>query len=225
MQDSIVKARTRFISVIFAGSIMLLSGCANNMSMSDNQGKGVAIGAVIGALLGKATGDNDKSRYVWGAVVGAIAGSAIANYMDEQEAALREELSDSGVTVYRDGDQIHLYLPGNITFDSGSATVLPEFYPILQDVALVLNKYNKTTLIISGHTDNTGPSSLNQELSLARANSVKAKLLNLQIDLRRITTQGYGEFSPLHPNTTQENKQANRRVELTIVPNSHQFKS
>ena len=65
-----------------------LAGCASNPS---NTQKGAAIGAVAGALLGKATGDNDKSRYAWGAAVGAIAGGAIGNYMDRQEEELRKE--------------------------------------------------------------------------------------------------------------------------------------
>lgn len=209
----------RLIATLFTGSIFLLSGCAN--TMDSNQGRGAAIGAVVGALLGKATGDHDKSRYVWGAIVGALAGSAIGSYMDRQEDELRRQLSDSGVTVYRDGDRIHLYLPGNITFDSGSAAVKAEFYHILQDVALVLNEYHKTTLIISGHTDDTGPAELNQQLSLARANSVRDQLIGYQVDQRRITTQGYGEFKPLYPNDSAKNRQANRRVELTIIPNTH----
>ncbi|UAA38402.1 OmpA family protein [Paraneptunicella aestuarii] len=203
---------------------LIMGGCATNNGNQDNQATGTAVGAVLGALLGKATGDHDKSRYVWGAIVGAIAGNAIGSYMDKQEAEFRRELSDSGVYVYRDGDKIHLSLPGNITFETGSANITPEFFPILQDVALVLNKYNKTTLMISGHTDDTGSAELNQNLSIARANSVKANLVNHQVDPRRITTQGYGEFQPLVPNTSEENRQQNRRVELTIIPNKKEYR-
>lgn len=214
-----MKARNRLFISLISGAVFLLGGCTN--TIESNQGRGAAIGAVVGALLGKATGDNDKSRYIWGAAVGALAGSAIGSYMDHQEAEFRRQLSDSGVTVYRDGDRINLYLPGNITFDTNSATVNTEFYHILEDVALVLNEYNKTTLIIAGHTDDTGPAELNQQLSLARANSVKTLLANYGVNYRRITTQGYGEFNPLYPNTSAENRQANRRVELTVIPNTH----
>ena len=133
---------------------------------------------------------------------------------------MRRQLSDSGVTVYRNGDRINLYLPSNITFDTSSAAVKTEFYHILQDVALVLNEYNKTTLVIAGHTDDTGTAELNQQLSLARANNVRAQLVNYGVDYRRITTQGYGEFSPLYPNNSDENRRANRRVELTVIPNT-----
>lgn len=199
---------------------LLIGGCASTMQHQDNQTKGTAIGAVVGAILGKATGDHDKSRYVWGAVVGAIAGNAIGSYMDEQEQELREELSDSGVQVQREGDNINLYLPGNITFDTGSSTVKPQFTPVLSDVAKVLNQYPQTTLLISGHTDDIGASEFNERLSLARANGVKQYLMSSRVDSRRISTQGYGEFQPLYPNTNAANRQANRRVELTIIPNT-----
>ena len=89
---------------------LALVGCEN---MSNTQ-KGATIGAVTGALLGKGTGDHDKSRYVWGAAVGALAGGAIGSYMDKQEEEFREELADSGVKVIREGDNIRLQLPSNI---------------------------------------------------------------------------------------------------------------
>lgn len=217
-------ATRNFVLTSLVSATLILGGCATNSGNQDNQATGTAVGAVLGALLGKATGDHDKSRYVWGAIVGAIAGNAIGTYMDKQEAEFRRELSDSGVYVYRDGDNIHLSLPGNITFETGSATITPEFFPVLQDVALVLNKYNKTTLMIAGHTDDTGSAELNQSLSIARANSVKANLVTYQVDPRRITTQGYGEFQPLVPNTSEQNRQQNRRVELTIIPNKKEYR-
>lgn len=89
-------------------------------------------------MLGKGTGDHDKSRYVWGAAVGALAGGAIGSYMDKQEEEFREELADSGVKVIRDGDNLRLQLPSNITFATGSANISQSFNPVLDDVARVL---------------------------------------------------------------------------------------
>jgi outer membrane protein OmpA-like peptidoglycan-associated protein len=193
---------------------LLAGGCAN----SNNTQKGAAIGAVAGALLGKATGDNAKSRYAWGAVVGAIAGGAIGNYMDKQEEALREELADTGVDIVREGDTLHLIMPGDITFATNSAAISPNFNPVLNDVAVVLNKYEKTVLLIKGHTDDTGSESYNQELSERRANAVKNLLTAYNVNAQRVTTVGMGEFQPKVPNTSDANRQTNRRVELSIQP-------
>ena len=198
-------------------SALLVTGCANS-GMSNTQ-KGAAIGAVAGALLGKGTGDHDKSRYVWGAAVGALAGAAIGNYMDQQEQEFRDELAGSGVQVIREGDTIRLQLPGVITFATNSASISQGFYPVLDDVVKVLNKYEKTTLVIEGHTDNTGSFDYNQTLSLNRANAVRNHFMGNGVDQRRLTTMGFGPSQPVADNNTSDGRQLNRRVELRIVPN------
>ena len=194
---------------------LTMGGCATT---ANNTQKGAAIGAVLGAILGKATGDHDKSRYVWGAAVGAIAGTAIGNYMDEQEEALREELADTGVEVYREGDNLKLVMPGDITFATNSAAVSPTFFPILSDVATVVNNYEKTVLLIKGHTDDVGSEEYNQALSERRASAVKSQLISDSVNSQRITIVGMGEYSPKATNSTAEGRQQNRRVELEIQP-------
>ncbi|WP_416306048.1 OmpA family protein [Neptunicella sp. SCSIO 80796] len=205
--------RKLVVAVIF--TTLSVGGCATNAS---NTQKGAGIGAVVGAVLGKATGDNAKSRYVWGAAVGALAGSAIGSYMDKQEQEFREELSDTGVSVERDGDNLRLIMPGNITFATGSANIVSNFGPILNDVVTVLNRFEKTVLHVTGHTDNVGNDAYNQQLSLNRANSVKNYLIQHSVDARRVTTQGFGESMPIADNGTESGRQQNRRVELTISP-------
>jgi outer membrane protein OmpA-like peptidoglycan-associated protein len=203
------------IGVALSG--LVLGGCATGMNASNTQ-KGAGIGAIVGALIGKGTGDNDKNRYLWGAAVGAIAGSAIGSYMDKQEEDFRKELADTGVEVHREGDNLRLYMPGSITFNTGQSNLDSSFYPILKDVALVINKYEKTTLMVEGHTDNVGADDLNQRLSEARANSVKNFLVQTGVDTRRISTVGMGEYNPIADNNTANGKQDNRRVELKIIP-------
>ncbi|WP_218353664.1 OmpA family protein [Alteromonas lipotrueiana] len=192
-----------------------IAGCANDPS---NTQKGAALGAVVGALLGKATGDNDKSRYAWGAAVGAIAGGAIGKYMDRQEEALRDELADTGIEVVREGDNLKLIMPGDITFATDSASIASQFNPILNDVATVVNEYEKTVLLIKGHTDDTGSEQYNQSLSERRAQSVKNLLTSYSVNPKRISTVGMGEYQPKVPNTSAQNRQQNRRVELEIQP-------
>jgi outer membrane protein OmpA-like peptidoglycan-associated protein len=201
--------------IAVALSTFILSGCASNIS---NTQKGAGIGAVIGALVGKGTGDNDKKRYVWGAALGALAGGAIGSYMDKQEEEFREELADSGVEVYREGDSIRLSIPGNITFATGSDAIVTGFYPVLEDVAKVLNRYDKTKLSIEGHTDSVGDVNSNRELSMQRANSVAIYLQATSVEANRLQTLGMGESQPIADNATAQGRQANRRVELRVIP-------
>jgi outer membrane protein OmpA-like peptidoglycan-associated protein len=196
-------------------SLFLVTGC---MSTATNTQKGAGIGAVIGAIAGKGTGDNDKSRYVWGAALGALAGGAIGAYMDKQEAEFREELAGSGVEVFREGDTIRLSIPGNITFATGQANIVTDFYPVLNDVAKVLNRYEKTKLSIEGHTDSVGDTASNQQLSMQRANSVAAYLESTGTSGQRLQTLGFGESQPIASNDTAQGRQQNRRVELRVLP-------
>lgn len=201
--------------IAVALSSLIISGCASNAT---NTQKGAGIGAVLGALAGKGTGDNDKKRYVWGAALGALAGGAIGSYMDKQEEAFRKELADSGVEVYREGDNIRLSIPGNITFGNNSAGIVTEFYPVLEDVSKVLNRYEKTKLSIEGHTDSVGDASYNNLLSMQRANSVANFLQGTNVDANRLQTIGMGESQPIANNDTAQGRQQNRRVELRVIP-------
>jgi outer membrane protein OmpA-like peptidoglycan-associated protein len=201
--------------VAISVSLIFLSGC---MATASNTQKGAGIGAVIGAIAGKGTGDNDKSRYVWGAALGALAGGAIGAYMDKQEEEFREELKGSGVEVFREGDTIRLSIPGNITFATGEANIVTNFYPVLNDVAKVLNRYEKTKLSIEGHTDSVGDAAFNQQLSVQRANSVANYLESTGTVAGRLQTLGFGESQPVASNDTAQGRQQNRRVELRVIP-------
>ncbi|HQP30258.1 MAG TPA: OmpA family protein [Deltaproteobacteria bacterium] len=186
---------------------------------------GTAIGAASGAAVGMIAGHNSKQRRrnaLIGAGVGALAGAGIGNYMDQQEAKLRQKLQGSGVSVTRQGDRIILNMPGNITFRTGSADINAGFFEALNSVALVLKEYPKTILDIYGHTDSVGDDASNQALSERRAAAVGQYLVSQGVDSMRIATQGFGETKPIASNDTEAGKQQNRRVELEISPLTQQ---
>lgn len=193
---------------------IIMSGCASN-----NAEKGAAIGAVAGAVLGKSTSNHKDKRLVWGAAIGAIAGAAIGDYMDKQEEEFREELSGSGIDVVREGNNLRLVMPSNITFATDQSYISSGFHNTLNDIAKVLTKYEKTLLSIEGHTDSTGASQYNQELSLKRASSVKTYLIQKNILASRLKVTGYGETMPIADNNSASNRALNRRVEIQIIPN------
>ncbi|WP_116644518.1 OmpA family protein [Salinivibrio sp. HTSP] len=195
---------------------LALTGCE---SMSNAQ-KGAAIGAITGAIAGKSTSNHKDKRAFIGAAIGAIGGAAVGNYMDKQEQAFREELAGSGIQVVREGDNIRLIMPSNITFGLDQDAIAADFYPTLNAVANVMRQYDKTFLSIEGHTDNTGAASYNQGLSERRAMSVKRYLASQSIDNARLYTSGFGETRPLVANNSASNRALNRRVEIQVVPNT-----
>lgn len=179
------------------------------------------IGAAAGAVAGLITGDSSmerKKRALVGAGLGALTGAAVGSYMDRQEARLREELDRTGVSVTRDGDNITLNMPGNITFATNSADLNAAFFDVLNSVAIVLNEFEQTVVEVAGHTDSTGTDAYNLDLSRRRASSVARYLAGRDILFDRIIEVGMGESRPVATNETAEGRQANRRVELTLVP-------
>jgi outer membrane protein OmpA-like peptidoglycan-associated protein len=179
------------------------------------------IGAVSGAVAGLITGDSSmerKKRALVGAGLGALAGAAVGSYMDRQEARLRQELDRTGVSVTRVGDNITLNMPGNITFATDSAALSADFFEVLDSVGLVVNEFEQTVIEVAGHTDSTGSDAYNQDLSERRASAVARYLRSQDVLGERIIEVGMGETRPIATNETVAGRQANRRVELTLVP-------
>ncbi len=198
-----------------------LAGCTTldpytREEKTSNATKGAAIGAAAGAVVGAIA--NDGKGAVIGAAVGAVGGGAIGHYRDQQEAQLRQELEGTGVSVSREGNNIRLNMPGNVTFATDQTNIRPEFHPVLDSVVKVANKFDKTTLRVSGHTDSTGSESYNQRLSEHRALSVKDYLALRGVAATRLTWVGYGESRPIADNGSAPGRAQNRRVELELIP-------
>ncbi len=113
-----------------------------------------------------------------------------------------------------------------VLFDLGEATIKPEAYPIL-DKVVEMTKMWPNKIRIEGHTDDlpihTRKFPSNWELSTARALSVLRYFLGKGVEPRRLAAVGYGEYHPLVPNTSAENRAKNRRVEIYIEREDKQF--
>lgn len=214
--------------VICSVAALILSGCQTFDPYTGEEKtsatvKGAGIGAGVGAVLAYLTNKNESSKtrkrkILQAAGIGAIAGGGIGYYMDAQEAKLRKTLRDSGVSVVREGDNINLIMPGNITFNSGGHQLNTDFLQVLDSVVLVLNEYKQTIIVTAGHTDSQGSNSYNQSLSERRAASVAAYLISKQVADARIESVGFGEAHPIAGNDTDAGRAQNRRVELSLVP-------
>ena len=218
----------KLLIIISIASLSFLSGCETfdaytGEKKTSSTAKGAGIGAGIGAVLAYLSNKDESSKtrkrkVLQAAGIGAIAGGGIGYYMDSQEAKLRETLRNSGVSVERDGDNINLVMPGNITFVTNGHDVNADFYEVLDSVILVLQEFNQTIIVSAGHTDSKGSTDYNQALSERRASSVAKYLLSKGVVEARIETVGFGEGTPIADNATAEGRALNRRVELSLIP-------
>ncbi|QIS94634.1 OmpA family protein [Nitratireductor mangrovi] len=208
--------------VATAIATLLLAACTTDPYTGErklsNTAGGAALGALAGAGLGTLAGGDDRRNALIGAGIGALVGGAVGNYMDQQEAQLRARLQGTGVSVTRQGDQIILNMPSNITFDSDQDAVKPAFYGTLNSVALVLQEFNRTIVDVYGHTDSTGDDNYNLGLSQRRASSVASYLSGQGVNPRRFAIVGLGETQPIASNATPAGRAQNRRVEIHLTP-------
>ena len=219
-------SKSRIFTGIAVCATVALAGCQTTNPYTGEQQTskstiGAGIGALAGAVLGAATGKDAKDRRkraLIGAGVGGLAGAGIGAYQDKQEAELRQKLAGTGVSVTRNGDNIVLNMPGNITFRTGSADMNADFFKVLDGVDLVVQKYDKTLIVIEGHTDNVGTDENNQALSERRAAAVGQYLTGKGINGQRVLTAGLGESRPIASNDSDSGRSQNRRVEVRLEP-------
>ena len=216
--------------IIAATALALLSGCASQ-NPYDNQGQaqnagGVSktakyggLGALAGALAGAAIDHNNRGK---GALIGAaVVGAASAGYgyyADKQEAALRASMANTGVEIQRQGDQIKLIMPGNITFATDSSAIASSFYSPLNNLAGSLKQFNQNNIEIIGYTDSTGSRQHNMDLSLQRAQSVSTYLTSQGVDSSHLSVRGAGPDQPIASNADANGRAQNRRVEVNLKP-------
>lgn len=216
---NIILTAALVLSVPFAG---MLGGCTTqNAYTGETQLSKTSIGAVggagVGALAGQLIGHNTASTLI-GAGIGAAVGGVAGNIMDRQEAELRQQLVGSGVQVSRVNGDIRLIMPGDITFENDRADIRTNFYSTLNSVAIVLNKFSKTTVKVAGYASKVGSAEHNQILSEQRAKAVADYLIAQKVDPNRIMAVGYGARNPIASNKTAAGQARNRRVEITIHP-------
>lgn len=206
------------------GAGLVLSGC-QTMSGQGNDIGGVSYDkAALGTLIGAAAGygiskgnANSSSQNNRAAAIGAILGGASGLYLDDKEKKLRAQMAGTGVEVGRNPDgSVQLIMPGSITFDTNKSNIKPNFYGTLNKVAQTLAEDNKSAILVTGYTDNTGNDSINIPLSQARAQSVKNYLASQGVSSSRIDAQGLGSSNPIASNATAAGKEQNRRVEISI---------
>jgi len=207
---------------------------------------GTGVGAAAGAGIGAAVGG--KKGALIGAGVGAVAGGVIGYLLERQEKDFKRELAASEAasverekrvleetkaeSAQREGksaqreeevaqleqEVLVLNFKSDLWFDSNSAVLKSGAQSELTKVATVLNKYPNSKIQIEGHTDNVEDETNNVTLSEKRATAVKDALASKGVTSSRMQTIGFGGSKPVADNSTAEGRQANRHVEIVIVP-------
>lgn len=203
------------------GAAVALAGCqttGNNLGgvEYDKAALGTLIGAAAGYGISKSNANSSRQNNR-AAAIGAILGGASGLYLDQKEKKLRQQMAGTGVEVNRNPDgSVGLVMPGNITFDTNKSNIKPNFYSTLNKVAQTLSEDNRSAILVTGYTDNTGNDSINIPLSQARAQSVANYLSGQGVSSARINAQGYGSSNPIVSNATAQGREQNRRVEISI---------
>ena len=180
----------------------------------DKTAKGAGIGAAAGAVAAVVAGEREADEILAGAAIGAVGGAGIGAYMDHQEEKIARI---PGTTVERVGkDTLLVRFDSDVLFDVDSATIKPAGRDTLMQMAGVLSEFNKTAVIVQGHTDSTGSETHNQNLSERRAQAARNYLVGRGVDPQRVAALGFGESQPVAANDTATDRQRNRRVEVLL---------
>jgi outer membrane protein OmpA-like peptidoglycan-associated protein len=212
----IKKNIIKHVGLVILVVSLLSVGCKSTKTQ-----KGGAIGAGAGGAIGAVIGsqsDNTAEGAIIGAMIGGAAGALIGNYMDKQAEELRKDLE--GAEIERVGEGIKITFDSGLLFDFNEYSLRAETKDNLEELAETLKKYEKTEVLIEGHTDSKGSNAYNQDLSVNRAQSVEDYLDYLGVKSRRMMVQGYGEEQPVASNETKAGRQQNRRVEIAIYANN-----
>lgn len=201
--------------IILLSAALLLTGCSASNTVKGGV-IGAAAGGVIGGIIGKNTGNTAVGAII-GATIGGAAGALIGRYMDKQAEEIQKDIE--GAKVERVGEGIKITFDSGILFAINSSTLTAPARENIEKLSKILQKYDDTNILVEGHTDATGGTEMNQQLSERRAASVATFAKSLGVAGGRFSTIGYGENQPIADNTTTDGRSQNRRVEIAIYAN------
>lgn len=140
---------------------------------------------------------------------------------EDVQSTIATDQLDSYIDLNFTNHYVSLTLSGALLFESGSSELKKDSYPILEKIGVILQKYNKSTIEIEGHTDSVpihnSKFKNNNELSSFRALAVFDYFVEeFHLDPATLKHSGRGEYIPIADNATVEGRAKNRRVEIKI---------
>ena len=144
----------------------------------------------------------------------AMLSSCKTTYIKKFHKEAKKEVGTAKIRLKN--DTVRVVYPEISMFDFNKDEIKPEAKTSLTGLGVILKKYDKIDFIINGYTDNVGTDDVNQSLSQRRADAAKSLFESNGVSGGRMQTNGKGAANPIEPNTTEEGKAANRRVELLL---------
>ena len=194
--------------------LLVLSGCQTLNKKEEGAVIGAAGGAVVGGVIGHATGSTARGAIV-GAAVGGAAGAIIGHQMDQKAKEIQAKVA--GAQITRVGEGLVVTFESGLLFDFDSDQLREASKQNLDNLGSSLSDFGDSKLLLVGHTDDKGTDTYNVDLSRRRANAVASYLISRGVPSARIGTSGRGESEPIAPNDSDANRQKNRRVEVAIT--------
>ena len=209
------KVKSKALIVVLLALTVFSYSCGTSNSVKGGVIGGVG-GAVVGGIVGNELGNTAVGAII-GAAVGGTAGALIGSHMDKQAEEMERDIENA--KIERIGEGIKITFDSGILFETNSSTLQSQAKTNIANLAVILNKYPDTNILVTGHTDFDGTDEYNQSLSERRAESVSDYTMGQGVTSSRFSVIGLGETEPIATNETVEGKQLNRRVEIAIFAN------
>jgi outer membrane protein OmpA-like peptidoglycan-associated protein len=210
----------RTLTAVLSCSILALAGCETAPPPVVRPASFTPLGVSAPYLSGDVIGGHRaRAAKMRAAKIRPLPPGMAAAYMARLDQQLRQQTAGIGLDVLNLGGSIIVRIPATFTFDEGSAAVKPQTDATLLEIARTVKTMNQTFVDVLAHTDTTGTPQGNLALSEKRAAAVAAYLAGHGVARARIASHGFGESVPLYnPDLTDEQKAANRRIEIRLVP-------
>jgi len=209
-----------FKALVLACGIAAIAGCQTAppplVVPASFRPLGTAAPYLLGDVIG---GQRARAAKMRAAKIRPLGPYEVGTYMADLDSELRRQTAGIGLDVLQVGGGIVIRIPAIFTFDAGSASVKATTDATLLEIARTVKTRNRTFVDVLAHTDTTGTPQGNKALSERRAAAVANYLAGHGVAKARIASRGLGESAPLYiPDTSEEQKAANRRIEIRLVP-------
>jgi len=188
-----------FHRIIILSAIALVSSCAsyrNHINPMD-------VPALASQLVHGPKATEYRQNEMISAGIGALGNDFVHEYQNRLESELRRDIESSGIQIHRQGNVVHLLLPVGVTFTSMGAELSAQFYPVLDTLAEILQRYPQTMIEVIGYMD--ADTVTHHRLPDQRASEISTYLVAQQLHHERFEIVGL-------------NRQRRTQAEIRLLP-------